>query len=50
VASMTSIEASAIYRVCLYLLSIQGVMDTTFYGVVATYISRITASRVVRML
>ena len=40
VASMTSVAQSAIYRVCLYLLSIQGVVDTTFYGVVGTYISR----------
>jgi O-antigen/teichoic acid export membrane protein len=40
VASVTSVAQSAIYRVCLYLLSIQGVVDTTFYGVVGTYISR----------
>ena len=40
VASLTSVAQSAIYRVCLYLLSIQGVVDTTFYGVVGTYISR----------
>jgi O-antigen/teichoic acid export membrane protein len=40
VASVTSVAESAIYRVCLYLLSIQGVVDATFYGVVGTYISR----------
>src|SRR6185312_13466989 len=40
VASLTSVAQSAIYRVALYLLSIQGVVDATFYGVVGTYISR----------
>ena len=40
VASLTSVAQSAIYRVNLYLLSIQGVLDTTFYSVVGTYISR----------
>ena len=40
VASLTSVAQSAIYRICLYLLSIQGVVITTFYGVVGTYISR----------
>jgi hypothetical protein len=40
VASLTSVSESAIYRVNLYLLSIQGVFDTTFYNVVGTYISR----------
>jgi len=40
VASLTSVAQSAIYRVSLYLLSIQGVLVTTFYGVVGTYISR----------
>jgi len=40
VASLTGVAQSAIYRVALYLLSIQGVVDTTFYGVVGTYISR----------
>src|SRR5262249_4426610 len=40
VASLTSVAQSAIYRVALYLLSIQGVVDFTFYGVVGTYISR----------
>jgi O-antigen/teichoic acid export membrane protein len=40
VASLTSVAESAIYRIALYLLSIQGVMDATFYGVVGTYISR----------
>src|SRR5258708_22238027 len=40
VASLSSVAQSAIYRVALYLLSIQGVVDTTFYGVVGTYISR----------
>jgi len=40
VASLTSVAQSAIYRVALYLLSIQGVVDVTFYGVVGTYISR----------
>ena len=40
VASLTSVAQSAIYRVNLYLLSIQGVVDATFYGVVGTYISR----------
>ncbi len=40
VASLTSVAQSAIYRVALYLLSIQGVVVTTFYGVVGTYISR----------
>jgi O-antigen/teichoic acid export membrane protein len=40
VASLTTVAQSAIYRVALYLLSIQGVVDTTFYAVVGTYISR----------
>ena len=40
VASVTSVAQSAIYRVCLYLLSIQGIVDTTFYSVIGTYISR----------
>jgi O-antigen/teichoic acid export membrane protein len=40
VASLTTVAQSAIYRVNLYLLSIQGVVDTTFYSVVGTYISR----------
>src|SRR5262249_1100387 len=40
VASLASVAQSAIYRVCLYLLSIQGLVDATFYGVVGTYISR----------
>lgn len=40
VASLTSVAQSAIYRVALYLLSIQGVVDATFYSVVGTYISR----------
>ncbi|HJQ57911.1 MAG TPA: polysaccharide biosynthesis C-terminal domain-containing protein [Vineibacter sp.] len=40
VASLTNVAQSAIYRVCLYLLTIQGVVDTTFYGVVGAYISR----------
>jgi O-antigen/teichoic acid export membrane protein len=40
VASVTGVAQSAIYRVALYLLSIQGVVDTTFYAVVGTYISR----------
>ena len=39
-ASLTSVAQSAIYRVALYLLTIQGVVDTTFYAVVGTYISR----------
>jgi len=40
VASLTGVAQSAIYRVDLYLLTIQGVVDTTFYAVVGTYISR----------
>lgn len=40
VASLTTVAQSAIYRVALYLLTIQGVVDTTFYAVVGTYISR----------
>ena len=40
VASLTTVAQSAIYRVSLYLLTIQGVVDTTFYAVVGTYISR----------
>jgi O-antigen/teichoic acid export membrane protein len=40
VASLTTVAQSAIYRVALYLLAIQGVVDTTFYAVVGTYISR----------
>ncbi|MBV8193146.1 MAG: polysaccharide biosynthesis C-terminal domain-containing protein [Alphaproteobacteria bacterium] len=39
-ASLTSLAQSAVYRVSLYLLSIQGVLLTTFYGVVGPYISR----------
>jgi len=40
VASLTTVAESAIYRVALYLLTIQGMVDTTFYAVVGTYISR----------
>jgi hypothetical protein len=40
VASLSTVAQSAIYRVALYLLTIQGVVDTTFYAVVGTYISR----------
>jgi O-antigen/teichoic acid export membrane protein len=40
VASLTSIAQSAVYRVALYLLSIQGVLDATFYAVIGTYVSR----------
>jgi len=40
VASLTSVAQSAIYRVALYLLSIQGLVDATFYSVIGTYISR----------
>jgi O-antigen/teichoic acid export membrane protein len=40
VASLTTVAQSAIYRVALYLLTIQGMVDTTFYAVVGTYISR----------
>ncbi|WIM13730.1 polysaccharide biosynthesis C-terminal domain-containing protein [Enhydrobacter sp.] len=40
VASLTSVAQSAVYRVDLYLLSIQGVLDATFYAVVGTYVSR----------
>lgn len=41
VASLTGVAQSAIYRVALYLLSIQGVVDATFYGAVGPIISRI---------